>query len=99
MMVISCGCPRASCKLKSSPVPFRVELAEAPPDSETVKLPVRAPVVCGVNATLIVQLEFAPRMDVQDVLCSVKLPGVVDGLKPIVTPVTALGELLVSVNV
>src|SRR3984893_17911435 len=90
--------PPASCTWKSSPIPERVALVEAPPGSVMVNLAVRDPVFCGVNETLIAQAELWARVVVHDFPSTVKSPGFAPTTSTARPVMATPGELLLRVN-
>ena len=82
-------------------MPARFSVTESPWLSVTLSDPVIAPVVCGVNSTLIRQLEFAASVAVQPVLETVKFPGVAgfSGGVMVRAVAAAVADVFASVNV
>lgn len=77
------------------PVPVRLEVCGLPVAlSATLSVPVRVPTAVGVNTTLIVQVDFAPRLALHVVEETLKSPVV-----EIEIPVSDTGCLFDSVNV
>lgn len=88
------GPAREAIRFYYLPVPVRLEVCGLPgPLSLTDSVPDSVPVCVGENTTLIVQVDFEPRLDEQVVVETLKSPVV-----PIEMPVSATPCLLSSVN-
>lgn len=81
------------------PVPLRLTVCRPPAElSLTLKVPVRVPVVVGVNVTLMEQLEFAARLVPQVLVCEkspvTEIPLIESAAVPVLLSVTVCGVLL-----